>query len=106
MKTCDELRREIEAQRDRLSKLSEAGVRVSETLRVGTVMAAVLGSARGLTGAGYGAMMTVDEFGRPRDCVSRGLTGSERRSLLEWPDEMHLLETLQDLRERCAYPTW
>ena len=65
MRTCDELRQEIEAQRDRRSTLSEGGVRVSKSLEGGAVMAEVLGSARGLTGARYGAMMTFDESGRP-----------------------------------------
>ncbi|MDE0127135.1 MAG: ATP-binding protein [Bryobacterales bacterium] len=97
MKTCDELRQEIEAQRDGLSRLSEASVRVSESLEVGTVMAEVVGSARRLTGARYGAVMTVDESGRPRDWVFSGLTGSERRSLLEWREGTHLLEHFQGL---------
>ena len=32
LRTCDELRREIETQRDRRSTLSEAGVRVGKSL--------------------------------------------------------------------------
>ena len=104
MKTCDALRQEIEAQRDRLSRLSEASVRVSESLEVGTVMAEVVGSARGLTGARYGVMMTVDESGRPRDWMFSGLTGNERRSLLEWPDGPHLLEHFQDLPRPLRIP--
>ena len=104
MKTYDELRREIEAQRDRLSRLSEASVRVSESLDVGTAMAEVVGSARGLTGARYGAVITVGESGRLRDWVFSGLTGSERRSLLEWPDGTRMLEHFQDLPRTLRIP--
>ena len=104
MRTCDELRLEIEAQRDRLSGLSEASVRVSESLEVGIVMAEVVGSARGLTGARYGTVTTVDESGRPRDWVFSGLTGSERRSLLEWPDGTPLFEHFRDLPRPLCIP--
>ena len=104
MKTRDELRQEIEAQRDRLSRLSEASVRVSESLEVGTVMAEVVGSARGLTGARYGVMVTVDESGRPQDWRFSGLTGDERQSLLEWPDGPRLLEHIQDLPRPLRIP--
>ena len=46
----------IRALRDRLSKLSEASLRINESLDFDTVLQGVLDSARSLTGARYGAM--------------------------------------------------
>ena len=46
----------IQALRDRLSRLSEASLRINESLDFDTVLQGVLDSARSLTGARYGAM--------------------------------------------------
>ena len=46
----------IRALRDRLSRLSEASLRINESLDFDTVLQGVLDSARSLTGARYGAM--------------------------------------------------
>ena len=96
LKTYDELRQEIEALRNRLSKLSEASVRVSESLDVNTVLHEVVGSARALTGARYGVIVTIDESGKPQDFVFSGLTSDEYRRLTEWTDAQRLFSHLQD----------
>ena len=49
-------------------------------------------------------MMTVDESGRPRDWVFAGLTGSERQTLLGWPDGTHLLEHFRNLPRPLRIP--
>jgi len=97
LQTHDELRCEIDEQRARLSKLSRASVRVSESLDVDTVLREVVESARALTGARYGAIVTIDESGLPQDFVFSGLTPDEHRSLVEWPDAPRLFEHLRDL---------
>ena len=97
MQTHDELRQEIKEQRDRLTRLSEASVRVSESLDVDTVLHEVVESARALTGARYGAIVTIDESGQPRDFVFSGVTPDEHRSLMEWPDAPRLFEHLRDV---------
>ena len=68
----DELRREIEALRDRISKLSAASLRISSSLDLNTVLREVVESARELTGARYGAITILDD--------SRSLRGRNDRS--------------------------
>ena len=50
MNQSDERDREIKALRDRLSRLSEASLRINESLDLDTVLQGVLDSARSLTG--------------------------------------------------------
>ena len=97
MKNPDELRRENELLRDRLSRLSAAVLRVSASLDLNTVLQEVVESARALTGARYGAITTIDARGQARDFVSSGLTPEEHRQLAEWPDGPRLFEHLRDL---------
>ena len=59
----DDLLREIEALRERLSRLSEASLRINESLDFDTVLQGVLDSACALTGAHYGALTPFDETG-------------------------------------------
>ena len=98
LKNRDELRREIEVLRDRLSRLSAAVLRVSASLDLNTVLQEVVESARALTGARYGAITTIDAVGQPRDFVSSGLTPEEHRQLLEWSDGPRLFEYFRELR--------
>ena len=56
------------------------------SLDLDTVLREVVDAARALTGAGCGAIATVDELGRPGDFVTSGLTEDEHRALEEWPD--------------------
>ena len=97
MQTHDELRREIDEQRVRLSRLSEASVRVSESLDLDTVLHEVVESARALTGARYGVIVTIDASGQARDFVFSGVTPDEHRRLMEWPDASRLFEHLRDV---------
>ena len=60
MKDDGDLRREIEALRERLSRLSEASLRINESLDLDSVLQGVLDSARTLTGARYALITTLD----------------------------------------------
>ena len=60
---ADELLQEIESLRTRLSTLSEASRRVSENLDLNVVLQEVIDSARSLTGARYGALLTYEQSG-------------------------------------------
>ena len=97
MKNPDELRRENEVLRDRLSRLSAAVLRASASLDLNTVLQEVVESARALTGARYGAITTIDARGQAREFASSGLTSEEHRQLAEWPDGPRLFEHLRDL---------
>ena len=73
----DDLTRENQALRERLSRLSEAGLRINESLDFDTVLQEVLDSARALTRARYGVITLLDESGRVRDFLSSGMTPEE-----------------------------
>ena len=77
---------EMQALRDRLSRLSEASLRINETLDLDAVLQGVIDSARSLAGANYGGISTVDEAGRDRDFVTSGMTPEEHERLAETPD--------------------
>ena len=94
----DELRQQIEALQDRVSRLTAAILRISASLDLDTVLQEVVDSARALTGARYGTIVTVDETGQPVDFVTSGFTPDERRELAEWPDGPRLFEHLRNLQ--------
>ena len=73
----DDLTRENQALRERLSRMSEAGLRINESLDFDTVLQEVLDSARALTQANYGVITLLDESGRVQDYLSSGLTSEE-----------------------------
>ena len=54
-------------------------------------------SARSLTGARYGGIVTSGESGRDFDFVSSGLTAEEHRQLLDWAEGPRLCEHVRDL---------
>ena len=85
------------ALRARISALSAASLRISASLDLETVLNEVVGSARALTGARYGAIATIDETGAPQDFVTSGFTADEHRHIVEWPDGPRLFEFFRDL---------
>ena len=88
---------EHEALGARVSALSAASLRISQSLDLETVLNEVVDSARALTGARFGAIATIDEAGAPRDFVTSGFTEAEHRRLAEWPDAPRLFEHFRDL---------
>ena len=82
---------------ERISRLSAAILRISQSLDVATVLEEVVESARVLTGARSGAITTIDERGEMQDLVTSGLSPDERRKMLEWPDGPRLFDHLRDL---------
>ena len=95
--TPEELRRQIGALQERISRLSAAVLRFSASLDLDTVLQEVVDSARALTGARYGVIATLDETGKPVDFVASGLTSDERQELVNWPDGPRLFEYLRNL---------
>ena len=81
----DELRREVEVLRHRLSRLSAASLRINASLDFDTVLQGVLDSARSLTGARYG-VLTLDDAGRLQDLLFSGLTEQEVQHFRALPD--------------------
>ena len=97
VKSTNDLKREIELLRDRLSRLSGASLRVSGSLDVNTVLRAVIDNARALTGARLGAIATVDEAGEVQDFVASGLTPDEHARMMAWSDGPRFFAHLRDL---------
>ena len=94
MNQSDERDRENQALRERLWRLSEASLRINESLDFDTVLQGVLDSARSLTAARYGVITLLDDAGQLQDFLSSGMTGEEAGRLWDLPDGMRLFEYL------------
>ena len=82
---------------ERISRLCAALGRITSSLDLGTVLREVVDGVRGLTGARYGAIVTIDGSGAPRDFLTRGFTKKQHRAMAAWPDGPRLFEYLRDL---------
>ena len=85
---------EIQALRDRLSRLSEASLRINESLDFDAVLQGVLDSARSLTGASYGAFVLMDDSGEIEDFLSSGLTEEQSQMMWSLTDGIRFFELL------------
>ena len=63
---------EIAELRQRLTRLSQACLRINESLDVDTALQAVMDGARSLAGAPYSAITTLDASGRVDDTLGAG----------------------------------
>ena len=97
MPTVEELARQVETLRERLTKLSEASFRISESLDVDTVLREVADSARALTGASGSVITTMDTSGGLEDFVTSGVSPEEYRRVLELPYGQELWAYLRDV---------
>ena len=97
MSSADDLRRENQVLRDRMSQLSAASLRISASLDLATVLREVVEAARALTGARYGAITTTGGSGQLLDVVMSGFTPDEHRRLMEWSDGPQLAEHMCNL---------
>ena len=99
MRNADELERENEALRERLSRLSEASLRINESLDFDSVLREVLESARALTGARYGIITTMDDSGHPGDFFTSGITEELWGRLANMPDRLGFYQYFSGLPE-------
>ena len=81
---------QMAALRERLSRLSEASLRINESLELDEVLRGVLDSARSLTDARYALITTMRDTGGVEDFVVSGLTAEEAQRLWEVPEGMQL----------------
>ena len=91
--------REIAELRDRLSRLSQASLRINESLDFDTVLQGVLDSACSLTGARYGVITLLDGSGKVQDFVTSGLTAEEHRGFTDLPEGMMFFQYLSNIQE-------
>ena len=81
----NDLLQENQALRDRLSRLSEASVHISESLDFNVVLQEVIDNARYLTNARYGVIASTNEVGGLDSVLTSGTTEDEHRQLVELP---------------------
>ena len=91
--------REIAELRDRLSRLSEASLRINESLDLDTVLQAVVDSARALTASRYGAITIPGEVLRHPTFIASGLTKEEYEGFWDMPEGLGFFEYLSGLEE-------
>ncbi len=82
MSQPDERDRRIQELEERLSRLSEASLRINESLDFETVLQNALDSARDLTGARYGVIATVDEQGGLETILTSGTSEEEHQQVV------------------------
>ena len=99
MEQADDQAREIAELRDRLSRLSQASLRINESLDFDTVLQGVLDSVCSLTRARYGVITLLNESGRIQDFLYSGLTPEESRRFAEFPNGMLFFEYLSSISE-------
>ncbi len=85
------------ALRERLSSLSEATLRINESLELDAVLQRVLDSARSLTRARYGVITLADDAGDLEGFLASGLTPEESQRLWEMPGGQAFSEYLSNL---------
>ena len=93
---------EIQALRDRLTRMCEACHRINESLDLDTVLQEVLDSARSLTGALYGVMVLLSAYGRDQ-VIARALEAGAEDYVVKPFSPTELVARVQTvLRRRAA----
>ena len=104
MRDNDDVARENQALRDRLTRLSQASLRINESLDLDNVLDEVVYSARTLTEARYGGIALVDEAGHAKFFVTSGMTPQEHRDLEILPDGLLYYQALVDMEQPLRLP--
>ena len=99
MKRPDDPMREIAALRDRLSRLSEASLHITEDLDLDAVLQGVLDGARSLTGARMGGITILDDSGQLQDFITSGLTDEDHQRFVNLPGGLEFFTYLSRLPE-------
>ena len=99
MNRPDDPMREIAALRERLSRLSEASLRITEDLDLDAVLQGVLDGARSLTGARMGGITILDDAGQLQDFITSGLTDEDHQRFVNLPGGPEFFAYLSSLPE-------
>ena len=99
MKRPDDPMREIAALRERLSRLSEASLHITEDLDLDAVLQGVLDGARSLTGARMGGVTILDDAGQLQDFITSGLTDEDHQRFVNLPGGPEFFAYLSSLPE-------
>ena len=90
---------ETEPPRDLLSRLSEASLRINESLDFDTVLREVLASARDLTRSRYGVFILLDDAGGIQEFFSSGMTPEQGRKLWAEPDRVRFFDYVGSIQK-------
>ena len=104
MERPEQLHRDFEALQERLSRLSDASLRINESLDFDAVLQGALDSARSLTGARYGVMTLLDDRGEVRDFLSSGTTEEQAQQLWLTPQGLGIFQALTNISELVRIP--
>ena len=99
MNRLDDPMREIAALRERLSRLSEASLHITEDLDLDAVLQGVLDGARSLTGARMGGVTILDDSGQLQDFITSGLTDEDHLRFVNLPGGPEFFAYLSGLPE-------
>ena len=99
MKQPDDPMQEIAALRERLSRLSEASLHITEDLDLDAVLQGVLDGARSLTGARMGGVTILDDSGQLQDFITSGLTDEDHQRFVNLPGGPEFFAYLSSLPE-------
>ena len=80
-------------------RLTDASLRINESLDFGVVLQEVLGSARSLTCARYGVIAILDGSGQLKDVLCSGMTSEEEQQLRDLPSGMLFFEYFSEPEE-------
>ena len=104
MADMDERDLEIAGLRERLSLLSEASLRINDSLDFDRVLQGVLESARSLTGARYGVMVLFDDTLQIQDFMASGMSLEEAGMLWNVADGLRFFEHIGGLAGPVRHP--
>ena len=104
MNQSEELMLEIQAMRDRLSRLTKATLSINESLDFETVLQGVLDNARELSNAHYGLITTVNESGRVEAFLTSGMTAEERDRVEAAPGMPQFFKYFSGLEHQMTVP--
>ena len=95
---------EAAALRERLSRLSQASLRINESLDFDTVLQEVVDCARTLTSSRYGAITVPGAAGETPHFIVSGLTVAEHQGLWDLPEGRRFFEYLSGISEPLRVP--
>ena len=100
----DELARQNEILRERLTRLSQASLRINESLDFDTVLQLVLDSARSLTNSRYGVLTLHDLSGQVQNFLSSGMSDDESSHIWDLQTDPPIYEYLGSITEPLRVP--
>ena len=102
----DKLIRENQELRERLARLSQASLRINESLDFDTVLQEVVDNARSLTASRYGAITVLGDAGQPPHFIVSGLSGRNIKAYGTCRRDAPFSSILAGWENPCGFPMW